>query len=110
MRTTGNTTVYHSLAADVYESYNVEYSKNNESCYTRQSRRWVKLLLQPSQLLINLRAGNPGEVWHPLIVEEKEIPKLKDGQVLVKLHAAALNYREIWIRRCELGDCRVSRS
>lgn len=67
----------------------------------------LPLLLQSSQLLIDLRAGNPGEVWHPLIVEEKEIPKLKDGQVLVKLHAAALNYREIWIRRCELGDCRA---
>lgn len=45
-------------------------------------------------------AGKAGEVWHPLTVEEKEIPQLQDGQVLVKLNAAALNYREIWIRRC----------
>lgn len=43
--------------------------------------------------------GKPGQVWHPVTVEEVQVPQIKDGEVLVKLHAAALNHREVFIRQ-----------
>lgn len=37
-----------------------------------------------------------------MTVEEVEVPQVKEGEVLVKLHAAALNHREVFVRQCEL--------
>lgn len=48
-------------------------------------------------------AGKPGQVWHSAEVKEVGIPKPKDGQVLVKLQAAAMNHREVFIRQCKLS-------
>ena len=45
-------------------------------------------------------AGKPGQVYHPISVETISIPELRDDQVLVKLHAAALNHRDVFIRQC----------
>lgn len=36
-----------------------------------------------------------------MTVEEIDVPQLKDGEVLVKLYAAALNHREVFIRQCQ---------
>jgi zinc-binding alcohol dehydrogenase/oxidoreductase len=36
---------------------------------------------------------------HPMVFQDFELPKPTKDQVLVKLHAAALNHRDIWIRR-----------
>lgn len=52
-------------------------------------------------MIFTLLAGKPGQVWHPVTVEEVNVPQLKDGEVLVKLHAAALNHREVFIRQCQ---------
>ncbi|KAI0672793.1 NAD(P)-binding protein [Trametes maxima] len=38
-------------------------------------------------------------VYHDAILEERPIPELKAGQVLVRLHAAAFNHRDQWIRK-----------
>ncbi|KAI0647475.1 NAD(P)-binding protein [Trametes meyenii] len=38
-------------------------------------------------------------VYHDAILEERSIPELKAGQVLVRLHAAAFNHRDNWIRK-----------
>ncbi len=35
----------------------------------------------------------------PLIVKEVETPSLKKGEALVRLHAAALNHRDVWIQQ-----------
>src|ERR1700712_4699375 len=35
----------------------------------------------------------------PLVVEEVQKPAPGKGQVLIKLHAAALNHRDLWIQR-----------
>ncbi|KAF9651499.1 NAD(P)-binding protein [Thelephora ganbajun] len=33
------------------------------------------------------------------VLEERDVPSLKDGQVLVKIEAAGFNHREVWIRK-----------
>jgi len=47
--------------------------------------------------------GKPGQVYHPIEVKGVPRPGVKDGdgRVLVKLYAAGLNHREIWLRKCE---------
>jgi hypothetical protein len=37
--------------------------------------------------------GKPGKVYHPAGVQEIDVPKLKAGEVLVKISAAAYNHR-----------------
>ncbi|KAG6876942.1 hypothetical protein C0993_011856 [Termitomyces sp. T159_Od127] len=41
--------------------------------------------------------GNP--VYHDAVIEQKPIPALKRGEVLVKIGAAAFNHRDVWIRK-----------
>jgi NADPH:quinone reductase-like Zn-dependent oxidoreductase len=43
--------------------------------------------------------GRPGQVYHPLELSTKPIPKPGPGQLLVKLHAAALNHRDFFQRQ-----------
>ncbi|KAI1779781.1 NAD(P)-binding protein [Hypoxylon cercidicola] len=53
----------------------------------------------PQALTIKKIDGKPGQVWYPLQV--KEVPKPTPGpkEVLVRLHAAALNHRDFFIRQ-----------
>ena len=46
-------------------------------------------------------AGKPGQVWHPIAVKSVPTPQPAGDQVLVRIHAAALNHREVFIRQCE---------
>ena len=39
------------------------------------------------------------EINQPLVVEQRETPKPKAGEVLVRLKAAALNRRDYWITK-----------
>jgi NADPH:quinone reductase-like Zn-dependent oxidoreductase len=43
--------------------------------------------------------GKPGKVYYPLEVREVEVPKTRDGEVLVRMTAAALNHRDLFIRQ-----------
>ena len=43
------------------------------------------------------------EISKPLVYQDTEKPKLKDGNVLVKIKAAALNHRDVWIRKGQYG-------
>lgn len=43
------------------------------------------------------------EINKPLVYQDTEKPKLKDGNVLVKIKAAALNHRDVWIRKGQYG-------
>ncbi|KAF5378269.1 hypothetical protein D9615_008738 [Tricholomella constricta] len=38
-------------------------------------------------------------LYHDALVEEKAIPALKKGEVLVRIGAAAFNHRDVWIRK-----------
>ncbi|KAJ8496183.1 hypothetical protein ONZ51_g1305 [Trametes cubensis] len=38
-------------------------------------------------------------VYHNAVLEERPIPALKPGQVLVRIYAAAFNHRDHWIRK-----------
>ncbi|KAJ3533647.1 hypothetical protein NM688_g7252 [Phlebia brevispora] len=38
-------------------------------------------------------------VYHDIVIEERPIPALKQGEVLVKIGAAAYNHRDLWIRK-----------
>ncbi|KAI0175900.1 NAD(P)-binding protein [Hypoxylon sp. FL1284] len=53
----------------------------------------------PQALTIKKIDGKPGKVWYPLQI--KEVPKPAPGpnEVLVRLHAAALNHRDFFIRQ-----------
>lgn len=44
--------------------------------------------------------GKPGQVWHPISVKTVPVPSPKEGEILVKLEAAALNHRDVFIRQC----------
>jgi zinc-binding alcohol dehydrogenase/oxidoreductase len=39
----------------------------------------------------------------PLVIEAVETPRPRPGEVLVRLHAAALNHRDLWIRKGAYG-------
>jgi NADPH:quinone reductase-like Zn-dependent oxidoreductase len=36
---------------------------------------------------------------HPLVVESAKNPKPIKDQVLIRLHSAALNHRDLWVMR-----------
>ncbi|KAH9852754.1 NAD-P-binding protein [Lenzites betulinus] len=38
-------------------------------------------------------------VYHDAVLEERPLPELKPGHVLVRIHAAAFNHRDHWIRK-----------
>ncbi|CAG1959595.1 unnamed protein product [Fusarium graminearum] len=44
-------------------------------------------------------AGKPGEVYYPLRLKQTETPTPKQNEVLVQLKAAALNHRDLFVRR-----------
>ncbi|CAI6090061.1 hypothetical protein V2G26_006449 [Clonostachys chloroleuca] len=44
-------------------------------------------------------AGKPGEVYYPLQLREDPRPKPGNGEVLVRISAAALNHRDLFIRQ-----------
>lgn len=63
---------------------------------------FTNLQLMSSQLPRSMRAlvlkrGPPERkpVYHDALLEDKPIPVLKQGQVLVKIGAAAYNHREV---------------
>lgn len=43
--------------------------------------------------------GNPGAVYYPLNLVTIPTPEVKDGEVLVRVRAAALNHRDLFIRQ-----------
>ena len=65
----------------------------------------VKLILPR-----NLLTGKPGQVYHPIKVESIPLPKLKENEVLVKLYAAALNHRDVFIRQSQLDPSTLASS
>lgn len=46
-----------------------------------------------------MKAAILEQIHQPIQLRETALPALKDGQVLVKLHAAALNHRDVWIQQ-----------
>lgn len=53
----------------------------------------------PYALVIDKAEGKPGKVYHPLKNIEQPEPKPKDHEVVVKITAAALNHRDLFIRQ-----------
>ncbi|OTA99579.1 hypothetical protein M426DRAFT_325048 [Hypoxylon sp. CI-4A] len=53
----------------------------------------------PQALTIKKIDGKPGQVYYPLQINEIPIPKPGPKELLVKLHAAALNHRDFFIRQ-----------
>ncbi|EJF66218.1 NAD(P)-binding protein [Dichomitus squalens LYAD-421 SS1] len=50
-------------------------------------------------LVLRKAAANGKSVLHDAVVEERPLPQLKPGQILVRVHAAAFNHRDLWIRK-----------
>lgn len=53
----------------------------------------------PYALVIDKAEGKPGKVYHPLKNIEQPEPQPKDNEVVVKITAAALNHRDLFIRQ-----------
>ncbi|KAK7958193.1 NAD(P)-binding protein [Apiospora saccharicola] len=54
---------------------------------------------QNTYLTVRKIDGKPGKVYYPLQVHTAPIPEPGPGEVLVELHAAALNHRDLFIRQ-----------
>lgn len=46
-----------------------------------------------------MRAVTIEAIHQPVVVQERPVPEPKSGEVLVKLHAAALNHRDVWVQK-----------
>ncbi|KAK5099603.1 hypothetical protein LTR70_002316 [Exophiala xenobiotica] len=53
----------------------------------------------PKSISISKIDGKPGKVYYPLSLDEVEKQSPKNGEVVVKIHAAALNHRDLFIRQ-----------
>lgn len=53
----------------------------------------------PKSVSISKIDGKPGQVYYPLSLDEVPKPTPGNGEVLVKIHAAALNHRDLFIRQ-----------
>ncbi|KAK3324708.1 hypothetical protein B0T19DRAFT_236983 [Cercophora scortea] len=53
----------------------------------------------PLSLTIKQVEGKPGQVYYPLYLKETPIPSPGPSQLLIKLSAAALNHRDLFIRQ-----------
>lgn len=53
----------------------------------------------PKSISISKIDGKPGKVYYPLSLDEKPKPSPKQGEVVLKIHAAALNHRDLFLRQ-----------
>jgi NADPH:quinone reductase-like Zn-dependent oxidoreductase len=53
----------------------------------------------PKAVSISKVDGKPGQVYYPLSLDEVPKPSPKGKEVLIKIHAAALNHRDLFIRQ-----------
>ncbi|RMZ77037.1 hypothetical protein DV738_g4619, partial [Chaetothyriales sp. CBS 135597] len=53
----------------------------------------------PKAISISKAEGRPGQVYHPLSLDEVPLPSATGTQVVVKIYAAALNHRDLFIRQ-----------
>ncbi|GAO15673.1 uncharacterized protein UV8b_01531 [Ustilaginoidea virens] len=53
----------------------------------------------PRLLHVQKTDGKPGQVYYPIKIKEVPMPKVGPSQVLVRMEAAALNHRDLFIRR-----------
>jgi NADPH:quinone reductase-like Zn-dependent oxidoreductase len=53
----------------------------------------------PKSISVRKIDGKPGQVYYPLSLDEVPKPTPKANQLLIKIHAAALNHRDLFIRQ-----------
>lgn len=53
----------------------------------------------PKSISISKIDGKPGKVYYPLSLDEVPKPSPKKGEVVLKIHAAALNHRDHFLRQ-----------
>jgi len=49
-------------------------------------------------LVLRQATSESQPVYHDIAVASRRIPSLKQGEILVKMTAVALNHRDLWIR------------
>ena len=55
--------------------------------------------IMPKAVTIQKVDGKPGQVYYPLKLVDQPDPKPKDNEVVVKISAAALNHRDLFVRQ-----------
>lgn len=53
----------------------------------------------PKSISISKIDGKPGQVYYPLSLDEVPTPTPRGTQVVIKMHAAALNHRDLFLRQ-----------
>jgi len=53
----------------------------------------------PKAVAISKIDGKPGQVYYPLDLKEVPLPSPKPNELLIKIHAAALNHRDLFLRQ-----------
>ncbi|CAK7273079.1 hypothetical protein SEPCBS119000_005461 [Sporothrix epigloea] len=53
----------------------------------------------PLSLIVEKTAGKPGQVYYPLKLKEVHKPTAGPGELLIRIRAAALNHRDVFIRQ-----------
>ncbi|KIX99411.1 uncharacterized protein Z520_04987 [Fonsecaea multimorphosa CBS 102226] len=53
----------------------------------------------PKAVSISQTPGKPGQVYYPLRLDEVNRPNPRANELVIKLHAAALNHRDLFIRQ-----------
>ncbi|KIW29108.1 uncharacterized protein PV07_04945 [Cladophialophora immunda] len=53
----------------------------------------------PKAVSISQVPGKPGQVYYPLRIDEVSRPDPKPNELVIKLHAAAINHRDLFIRQ-----------
>ena len=53
----------------------------------------------PKKISVSKAEGKPGQVYHPLSLDEVSKPSPRSTELLIKIHAAALNHRDLFIRQ-----------
>jgi NADPH:quinone reductase-like Zn-dependent oxidoreductase len=57
------------------------------------------ITIMPKAVTIQKVDGKPGQVYYPLKLIDQPVPNPKDNEVVVKISAAALNHRDLFVRQ-----------
>jgi len=70
-----------------------------QNLYRTLASAWTFIVKMPKAVTISKVDGKPGHVYYPLSLDDVPKPTPQSTELLVKVHAAALNHRDLFIRQ-----------